>query len=149
MAASVVVIDMNTLRDFALLIGRILIAAIFIYDATLLARFPPDNIAYMESFGVPGIMLWPTALFQFAGGLLIVVGLATRVTALAFAGFCAATALVFHHNLADLNEVIQFGKDAGLCGGFLFLTAAGGGRWSFDRRFGTDCWPLSRPAVAG
>ena len=60
---------MDTWRNLAILAGRIFIAAIFIYDATLLARFPDDNVAFMESFGVPGFLLWPTAIFQFACGL--------------------------------------------------------------------------------
>src|SRR4029077_13285097 len=84
---------MVALGNLALLVGRVFIAAIFIYDATLLARFPGDNVAYLESFGVPSLMLWPTALFQFVGGLMIVVGLETRLTALGFAVFCVMTAL--------------------------------------------------------
>jgi putative oxidoreductase len=134
---------MVALRNLALLAGRILIAAIFIYDATLLARSPADNIAYLESFGVPGAMLWPTAIFQFIGGLMIVAGLLTRLTSLGFAGFCLLTALTFHHNLADLTELIQFGKDFGLAGGFLFLAAGGAGARSLDARFRTDSFPLS------
>jgi putative oxidoreductase len=135
---------MVALRNLALLAGRIFIAAIFIYDATLIARFPADNVAYMESFGVPSFVLWPTAFFQFAGGLVIVVGLVTRLTALGFAAFCLLTALTFHRNLVDLTELIQFGKDFGLAGGFLFLAAGGAGDWSLDALLRTDFWPLSR-----
>jgi putative oxidoreductase len=135
---------MVALRNLALLAGRIFIAAIFIYDATLIARFPADNVAYMESFGVPSFVLWPTAFFQFAGGLVIVVGLVTRLTALGFAAFCLLTALTFHRNLADLTELIQFGKDFGLAGGYLFLVAGGAGDWSLDARLRTDSWPLFR-----
>jgi len=135
---------MVALRNLALFAGRIFIAAIFIYDATLIARFPGDNLAYLESHGVPGFALWPTALLQFAGGLMIVVGLLTRLTAVAFAAFCLLTALTFHRDLADLTEAIQFGKDLGLAGGFLFLAAAGAGDWSLDVRLRTDFWPLSR-----
>jgi putative oxidoreductase len=133
---------MVALRNLALLAGRIFIAAIFVYDATLLARFPGDNVAYLESFGVPSFVLWPAALFQFAGGLMIVVGLVTRLTALGFAAFCLLTALTFHRNLVDLAELIQFGKDFGLAGGFLLLAAGGAGDWSLDARFRTDFWPL-------
>lgn len=129
---------MDALRNLALLVGRIFIAAIFIYDATLLARFPESNLAYMERFGVPGFMLWPTAAFQFIGGLMIVAGLATRLVALGFAGFCLLTALTFHRNLADLTELIHFGKDFGLAGGFLFLVAGGAGAWSLDRLWRLD-----------
>ena len=35
------------------------------------------------------------------------------------------TAVVFHRDFADVNELIQFGKDLGLAGGFLFLAAGG------------------------
>jgi putative oxidoreductase len=135
---------MVALRNLALFAGRIFIAAIFIYDATLLARFPGDNVAYMESHGVPSFVLWPTALFQFAGGLMIVVGLLTRLTALGFAAFCLLTALTFHRGLVDLNELVQFGKDFGLAGGFLLLAAGGAGDWSLDVRLRTDFWPLPR-----
>jgi putative oxidoreductase len=135
---------MATLRNFSLLAGRVLMAAIFVYDAVLLARFPVDNIAYMESFGVPGVLLWPTAIFQFVGGLMIMVGLLTRLVSLGFAAFCLLTALTFHRNLADPTELIQFGKDLGLAGGFLFLAAGGAGAWALDAWFRADCFPLSR-----
>lgn len=103
------------------LVARIFIAAVFIYDATLMVRFPADNVAFMEQFGVPGLLLYPTALFQFLGGLAIVFGVWLRPLALAFAGFCLVTAIVFHRNFADVNELIQFGKDFALAGGFLIL----------------------------
>jgi putative oxidoreductase len=135
---------MVELRNLALLGGRIFIATVFIYDAFLLARSPADSVAYMEQFGVPGALLWPTALFEFVGGLMIVAGLLTRLTSLGFAGFCILTALIFHRDLADTTEIIQFGKDFGLAGGFLFLAVAGAGSWSLDAQFRTDFWPLSR-----
>jgi putative oxidoreductase len=124
---------LDRFRDPILLAGRLFIAAIFVYDATLAVRFADANVAYMQQFGLPGFLLYPAAIFQFVGGLLILVGLYARATALAFAGFCVLTALIFHHELADLNELIQFGKDFGLAGGYLFLAAEGAGRWSVDR----------------
>jgi putative oxidoreductase len=104
-----------------LLIGRVLLAAVFIYDATLMVRFPVENAAYMGQFGVPAALLYPTAVFQVVGGLMIVLGLWLRPVALAFAGFCLLTAILFHHDFAAASELIQFGKDVGLAGGFLLL----------------------------
>ena len=101
--------------------GRVFITAVFLYDATLMVRFPADNAAFMQQYGVPAILLYPTALFQFFGGLAIVFGLWLRPLALAFAGFCLATAVLFHHDFGDVTELIQFGKDIGLVGGFLIL----------------------------
>ena len=127
---------MDTLKALAFLVGRIFISGVFIWDATVMVRFWEPTVDYMESFGLPGALLPLAALFQFAGGILIVLGLLTRPTALAFAGYCLVTALVFHDNLGDSGEVIQFGKDVGLAGGFLFLTAADAGDWSLDARMG-------------
>jgi putative oxidoreductase len=115
--------QLDRLRGPLRLAGRILIAAIFIYDATLLVRFPADNMAYMQQYGLPGLLLYPTAAFQFFGGLAIVFGLWLRPLALAFAGFCVLTAAVFHRDFAQASELIQFGKDLGLAGGFLILAA--------------------------
>ena len=105
---------------------------LFIYDATLMVRFADTNAAYVEQFGLPGLLLDPTAMLQFAGGVLVLIGAWARLAALALAAFCLATALVFHHQLADTNELIQFGKDIGLAGGYLFLAAEGAGTLSVD-----------------
>ncbi len=118
-------VQLDRLRGPLRLAGRVFIAAIFIYDATLIVRFPADNLAYMQQYGVPGLLLYPTAAFQFFGGLAIVFGLWLRPLALAFAGFCLMTAILFHRDFADVSELIQFGKDVGLAGGFLFLAAGG------------------------
>ncbi len=128
-----IAIHADRLRDPVLFIGRVLIAALFLYDATSIVRFPDATAAYMEQSGVPGFLLYPTAIFQFAGGVMIVIGFRARLAALAFAAFCLATASIFHRQLADPNELIQFGKDLGLAGGYLFLAVEGAGRLSVDR----------------
>ena len=88
---------------------------------------------YMASFGVPTTLLPLAALVQFAGGLMIVFGVWTRVTALALAAYCIATAVFFHRNLGATSEIIQAGKDFAIAGGFLFLASVGPGAWSIDR----------------
>lgn len=125
---------MHPLRNVAFLLGRFLIAAVFIFDATVIARSPDATASFIESAGLPGQLAWLVALCQFVGGILIVVGLWTRLAALAFAAFCLATAFLFHRNLGNTNELIQAGKDLAIAGGFLFLAAAGPGAWSVDGR---------------
>ncbi|MEX0853503.1 MAG: DoxX family protein [Bauldia sp.] len=127
---------MDALKALALLVGRIFIAGIFLWDATVMVRFWDSTVSYMEAFGLPGGLLPLAALFQFVGGALVVLGLITRPTALAFAGYCLMTALIFHNNLGDSGEVIHFGKDFAMAGGFLFLVVAGPGDWSLDARIG-------------
>jgi putative oxidoreductase len=43
-----------------------------------------------------------------------------------------ATALIAHTNLADRAQEIQFFKNMGLTGGFLYIAAFGAGAWSLD-----------------
>ncbi|MCM2292373.1 DoxX family protein [Allorhizobium sp. BGMRC 0089] len=125
---------MNTqqLEASGLFIVRLLIAAVFVHDATLLARFPDANAAFMAQHGVPFLLLYPTAAFQFAGGLMIIVGLAVRPLALAFSGFCLLTAAIFHHDFMQASEQIAFGKDLGLAAGYLCLFIHGPGGVSID-----------------
>jgi putative oxidoreductase len=54
--------------------------------------------------------------------------------ALALAGFCVLSALIFHNEFGDKTQLIQFMKNLGLAGGFLVLAAAGPGALSLDER---------------
>jgi len=123
---------MERLKDATLLAGRVLIAGLFLWDGTVMLRAPGLAADYMAAHGVPAFLLPGVVLLQLGGGLLIVSGWLTRVAALAFAGFTLLTALIFHANPGDAGQLIQFGKDIAICGGFLFLAAGGPGRLSID-----------------
>jgi putative oxidoreductase len=126
---------MQALRNLAFLIGRLLMAALFVYDAWLTVRSPGGAASYIDKVGLPGNSLsLVLAAAMLIGSLLIVIGLWTRLAALAFAAFCIATATLFHYHPADVGEMLQMGKDLGLAGGFLFLAAAGPGIYSIDAR---------------
>jgi putative oxidoreductase len=127
---------LGPLKDLIVLLGRVMVAGVFLYDATVIIRGWDAAVAYSERFGVPGSLLPLAVLLQIGGGVLIIIGLLTRPVALAFAGFCTLTALLFHNNLASSAEAIQFGKDFAMAGGFLFLIVTGAGQWSLDARIG-------------
>lgn len=50
--------------------ARILMALIFMIAGLGKLGAPADTIAYMRSFGVPGVLLYPTIAFEIGGGLL-------------------------------------------------------------------------------
>src|SRR5262245_16714415 len=52
--------------------------------------------------------------------------------ALLLAGFCLATAVLFHTKFGDRNQLLHFEKDLAIAGGFLVLFAHGGGAWALD-----------------
>jgi len=106
------------------------------------------TVQYMESHGVPGMLLPLVIATELGGGLLIACGWLTYPAALALAGFCVLTAVLFHQNLADVNEFIHFNKDIAMAGGFLALAAFGPGAWSVDalRRHPAQARPAPGPS---
>ncbi len=117
------------------LTGRIFIAAIFLIAGIgKLGAGYAGTQGYMESMGVPGILLPLVIALEIGGAILVIAGLFTRVTALALAGFTVLSALLFHADFSDQMQMIMFMKNFAIAGGFLFLAANGAGAWSLDAR---------------
>ena len=125
---------MSRLDDPALLIGRLLLASLFLFEGWSKITGYAAAAGYMQAFGVPGALLPMVVALEVGGGLMIAAGWRTRWVALAFAVFCVGAALLFHRNFASRGEVLHFEKDLALAGGFLVLFVAGAGRWSLDHR---------------
>jgi putative oxidoreductase len=115
------------------LAGRILLALIFILSGIGKIPDPAGTAGYMESMGVPGILVWPTILLEILGGIAIVLGFQTRIAAFALAVFTIAAAVIFHSNFADQMQMIMFLKNLAIAGGLLLLAASGA------LSFGVDC----------
>jgi putative oxidoreductase len=119
-------------QEAAALAGRILLAALFLHEAWSKLTGYAAAVAYAQAFGVPG-QLMPFAIAVEVGcGFLILLGYHTRAAALLLAGFCVATAVLFHARLSNRNELLHFEKDLALAGGLLVLFARGGGGWAID-----------------
>ena len=114
------------------LAARFLLAFIFIVEGWSKIGYYEGTLQYMENHGVPGELLPLVILTELGGGLLIACGFQTRLAALALGGFCILTAALFHRNIADVSEFIQFNKDLAIAGGFLLLVSFGAGGWSID-----------------
>lgn len=125
---------MTSLSAPAALAGRLMLVAIFLIEGWSKIDGYAGAAAYMRKFGMPEALLLPAIAIEIVGSLLIAVGWQTRLAAFVLAGFCVATAVLFHTNLAIKNEALHFWKDIGLAGGFLLLVAHGPGRWSLDQR---------------
>jgi putative oxidoreductase len=68
------------------------------------------------------------------GGLALMAGFQTRLTATVLAVFTLATAILFHNNMADQNQMIHFLKNIAITGGLLQVIAFGAGAFSLDNR---------------
>src|SRR5262249_6962846 len=94
--------------------------------------------AYMQKSGVPSLLLPAVIALQIGGGVLIATGTMTRLAALLFAGFCVLTAVLFHWQFADHNQLLHFQKDLAMSGGFIVLACCGPGNWSLGRYLRTS-----------
>ena len=98
--------------------------------------------AYSATIGMIGAAGLPFPPLAFAvavatelgGGLLLIAGYRARYVAAALALFSVATAISFHSNFADQNQMIHFLKNVMMAGGLLQITAFGGGVLSLDNR---------------
>jgi putative oxidoreductase len=75
---------------------------------------------------------------ELGGGLLLIAGYQSRVVAAALAVFALATAVSFHSNFADQNQMIHFLKNVMMAGGLLQIAAFGAGAISLDNRRNTN-----------
>ena len=124
----------ETTHAAAALVGRLLLAALFLLEGWSKLRGYGPAGAYMEKFSVPAALLPGAILVELGGGLLLVIGCQTRLAALALAAFCIAAAFLFHTNFADHNQLLHFQKDLAIAGGLLALFAFGPGRFSIEGR---------------
>ncbi len=125
---------MNKFNPVLSLAGRIMIALIIVLAGLNKLSAIDGTQAYMEAMGLPGILIYPTILFEVGAGLAIIAGFQTRSVALALAGFSLLSAIIFHNQLGDQMQFILFMKNVAMAGGFLFLARHGAGELSIDNR---------------
>lgn len=112
--------------------GRVLLALIFVISGMGKIADPAASLAYMQSAGVPGLLLWPAIALELFGGAAIMAGFRTRPVAVALAGFCVLSALLFHADFAAPMQTILFLKNVSMAGGFLLLASSGASAPSID-----------------
>ena len=117
------------------LIGRILISALFLLNGIFKINNYNGAIEWMESFGVPGVLLIPAIILEIAGPILIIIGYKTKLAAGLLSLFCIATAVIFHNDFADQIQFTSFLKNIALAGGFLILFVNGAKGFSIDKKF--------------
>ena len=116
--------------------GRLLMATLFLLSGLSKIAAPAMTQGYIASVGLPlPLAAYGVAVvIEVGGSILLILGLQTRIVALVMAGFTVATALGFHHNFADQDQMIHFFKNITMAGGFLQLAAFGAGSFSLDAR---------------
>lgn len=125
---------MQNTNRFLPLLGRILIGAPFLMSGLGKLGAHDATVGYIGSVGLPAAQLgWLLAIaVEFGGGALLIAGYRARIVATLLAIFSVATAIFFHRNFADQNQMIHFLKNIMLAGGLLQVVYFGAGPLSID-----------------
>ncbi|PNU05631.1 DoxX family protein [Novosphingobium guangzhouense] len=120
----------DALEAWLPLVGRVLIAAIFILSGLSKIADPAGSMAYIASVGLPlpAVALAGAIVVEVVGGALLISGYKVRAVATVIALFSLATAVFFHNDLADQNQFIHFFKNIAIAGGLLQIVVFGKAR---------------------
>ena len=116
--------------------GRLLIGLPFAMSGLgkLAAIGPTTEMIRAAGLPLPPMALAVAVVVEIGGGLLLIAGFRARIVATVLALFSLATALSFHSNFADQNQMIHFLKNVMIVGGLLQIVAFGAGALSMDNR---------------
>ena len=140
---SVAIGSAASLQDTFALIGRLLMAWMFVPAGfSKIAGFA-GSVGYAASAGLPlpevGVAIG--LVIELVGGLALLFGIGTRWAALALAAFTVVASFYFHRYWAlpadqQMMQKLMFDKNLAIAGGLLAFAAFGAGRFSIDARLG-------------
>jgi len=131
---------MNTNRDIAALVARILLTFMFIFAGYGKITGFEGTVGYIAGAGMPApqLMAIGAIAVELGGGLLLLVGYKARWAALAIFLFLIPATLIFHNFWAAPPDQYQaqmgnFMKNFTIMGGMLMVWAFGPGRYAIDK----------------
>lgn len=131
----------NTLQNPMALVGRLLLAALFLPAGIGKITGFAGTVGYIASAGLPlptvGALV--AIVVEVVGSAALIAGYGTRLAAFVLALFTLMASFFFHAYWAvpaDQQFVTQllFFKNIAVVGGLLTLSAWGAGAWSLDAR---------------
>lgn len=131
---------MNGVTRFAPLVGRIMVAAIFLWSGIGKIGGFAGTAGYMASIGVPlaELALVVTIVVEVGAALMLILGWQARLGAAALLLWMIPVTLIFHAFWAvpadqAQMQMIQFFKNVGLMGAMLLIIGFGAGPYSVER----------------
>lgn len=127
-------------RDWAALVGRILLCILFIHSGFGKIGGFEGTAGYISAMGLPfpTVLAAIAILIELGGGLAVLIGWKTRWVALALIVFMIVITPIFHNfwsapAASAMEQQINFMKNVSILGGIFLLFAFGPGRYSADK----------------
>ena len=132
---------LDSLKLPLVLVGRILLALIFVTSGASKLANIAGTAGYIASAGLPAASLLAVlaGLLEVVAGLALIVGFQARWAALALGVFTLVASVIFHAYWAvpEAQQMVQqlmFMKNLAISGGMLLVAALGAGPFSLDAR---------------
>lgn len=133
---------MDRANDLVLLIGRLLMAALFLPSGISKALGFSGFAASLATKGLPYPEAWAAAAIaiEILGPIALILGFLPRWTAVILIAFVVMASATTHRywEFADAAarraQEVNFYKNVGIIAGLLFYFVSGSGAWSFARR---------------
>jgi putative oxidoreductase len=126
---------MNSLRNIGALLGRLMLAYLFVNSGIGKIAGPVDTMKYMADGGLPHSLVPElfvlTVIVELLGGLMLVFGWHAELAALIMFLWMIPVTLIFH---VAAGETIEWQKNLGIMGGLLMVAAYGPGGFSLGPR---------------
>ena len=130
---------MDALNRYGPLVGRLMIAAIFVGSGFRKITGFDGTVGFIASKGLPFPQLAAIAaiVVELGGGILLILGWKTRWAAAAMCIFTVVAALIFHNFWVvpaeqAQNQMIHFMKNICMAGGLLYVVVFGSGPLAVD-----------------
>ena len=104
-------------------LGRIFLSILFLIEGIRKFFFQEETIMYMEDYGVPEILFFPSLILEILFPILLIIGYKTRISASIMTLFTLTVAIIFHTEFQNQIELIFFLKDIAIAGGFLVIAS--------------------------
>jgi putative oxidoreductase len=105
------------------LIGRVLLALLFLAGAAQKAMDPTIVMGLLAGLGWPVWLVWPALVFDAVVAIMLLLSRTVRLAAMAAAAYCLVTS-IFHFVPGDGWQMSILVKNWALAGGFLVLASA-------------------------
>ena len=124
-------------NKYLMLTARILLGLVFVYFVVgidLSKELFSGPIATAGKKGIPALIVWIGLMIKLFGGIGIIIGYQTRLSAIGLIIFTLSTAFIFHLPNGPATFYVMFTKELCMVGGLLLLAIVGPGELSLDER---------------
>ena len=118
--------------NFVEALGRVFLSTLFVYESVRKYFYQFETIEYMENFGVPEFLFYPSLIFELIIPILLIIGFKTRIAAAAMFIFTLLVSMIFHSDFSNNMQIIAFLKNLSISGGFLIIVSYEAKKFTLD-----------------